>query len=192
MAWSAYRLRGVYRPRQLVDEPVGVVEHREPGLQLEVLRARPHAFALRDRDRLRPHGRREAWARCRRVGWPADLAERRVVELALGQRLVRIGQPDRRGWKLLGHRLVDGERCSGIGGSVQAELGEIDLVDRRHPLLGPTKRRVAAGTVVHLAAGGVAVTRPDELVDDDRAPARRASRRVELVEVLPQRYVDSA
>ena len=105
--------------------------------------------------------------------------------------LIDARQAHRRRRKVVGHRLVHRDR-SRRGSALEPELGEVDLVDRRHALLGPTERGVAPGTAVDLAPRRVTVARPDELVDDDRAAAGDAARRVELLDVLFQRDVDAS
>ena len=102
--------------------------------------------------------------------------------------LVDLGQADRRRWQLLG---LVGDRDRRALGALDAELGEIHLVHGRDTLLGAADRGVARGAAVDLATRRIAVTGPDELVDDDRPSTGGAARGVELLDVLPQRHVDA-
>ena len=79
--------------------------------------------------------------------------------------VVNLGQANRRRRQIVGDRVADRLRRRA---ALDAELGEVDVVDRRDALLGTAQRRVAGGAAVDLAARRVGVTRPDELVDHDR------------------------
>src|SRR3989442_315044 len=59
--------------------------------------------------------------------------------------------------------------CS--SGGVDSQLGQVGVVDGGDALLRPADRQVAVGAAVDLAARGIAVPRPDELLADDRTPA---------------------
>ena len=92
-------------------------------------------------------------------------------------------------------RVADRDRLHrrrGVGRRpLDPQLGEVDLVDRGDPLDRSADREVAVRAAVHLAAGGVGVARPDELLADHRPTAGRAARRIELLDVLAQRHVDA-
>ena len=89
----------------------------------------------------------------------------------------------------------------GIGSAASTGAGESDgwrsipslarsiVVHRRHPLDGPADREVAVGAAVHLAARGVSIARPDELLAHHWPTAGGAARGVQLLDVLAQRHV---
>ena len=181
---------------QLGDELVAAVEDGEPSPELEVLRA--VADALGGRPGAGPV------ARWRRTGTsPSPLGGSTAGDGGSGGRPLRRAAPRPR----RAAPRLDSVRPTGAGGrssassaigtggalaALDAELREIDLVHGRDALLGAADRRVAGGASVDLATGRVAVTGPDELVDDHRPAAGGAPRGVELLDVLAQRDVDAA
>jgi hypothetical protein len=181
--------------QDLLDQGISAIEHREAREELEVLRALAQAVGSRHRQRVGMD--RRGVARLLHAARGLDGQRRRGWRLAAfpqGILLRRIGraegQAGRRGRELVGRRVAARLGLRLGGRPLDAELRQVDVVDRSDAVLGAAERRLAGGATVDLASGGVGVAGPDELVDHDRPATGDAARGVQLLDVLAERDVD--
>jgi hypothetical protein len=182
--------------KDLVHKVAPAIEDREPLAQLRDMGTLAHVRGRRlqrrirmDRGPISPLGSSSAgWRIGLRLRW-----RRRATRLAERRDLVlrpRSGEPHRCGRQVVVRvRIGSCLRPAYRPRRIDAQLGQVRLLDGSHALGRPAHADVTARAAVDLTSRRVVVARPDVLLPNDGAAAGGAVRGVQLLDVLAERDI---